>query len=92
MIFLLSQFLFLLFGLFGLMLWAGSDLPLATREIALNTRRGPDGSKYTLIKVLSVCMKVLAVVLWVWGIVLLVVLNTAGPSFGNMLQLMPKDF
>ena len=65
MIFLASQLLFLLFGLFGLIVWAYSDMPLAMREIAINTRRNTDaGSSYSLMKVLSVCLKILAVLLW----------------------------
>ena len=64
--FLLSQFLFLFFGLIGLLIWAGSDVPLAMREIAINTRRDPaGGSSYVMVKVFSVCMKIFAVILWI---------------------------
>jgi len=63
--FLLSQFLFLFFGLIGLLIWAGSDVPLAMREIAINTRRDPaSGSSYVMVKVFSVCLKIFAVLLW----------------------------
>jgi hypothetical protein len=93
MIFLLSQILLLLSGLFGLMVWAGSDMPLAVREIALNTRRTAEGgSRYVLIRVLSVCMKILAVVIWIFGIVILVAANTAGNEFGSMLRFGPPRF
>lgn len=92
MVFLFSQVLFLLFGLFGLMIWAGSDMPLAIREIALNTRRSAEGSKYALIRVLSVCMKILAVVVWALGIILLVAANVAADRFGDILRLEPPRF
>lgn len=93
MMFLISQFVLLLFGLFGLMVWAGSDMPLAMREIALNTRKVPEGgSRYTLIKVLSVCMKILAVVVWVLGIVFVVAANTAGEAFRDMMRMGPPRF
>ena len=60
MIFLVSQFLFILFVLIGIIVWALSDRPLALREIAINTRRNGDvGSSYTMLKVLSVCLKIL---------------------------------
>jgi hypothetical protein len=88
MTFLLSQFLFLFFGLIGLLIWAGSEIPLAMREIALNTRRdSADGSSYSMIKVFSVCMKVLAIVLWLMaaaGIVYMVAVFEPGSGFGSM--------
>jgi|PlaIllAssembly_1097288.scaffolds.fasta_scaffold3024515_1 hypothetical protein len=87
MVFLVSQFLFVLFGLFGLMVWACSDMPLAIREIALNTRKDrAQGSPYTLVRVLSVCLKILAVLLWVGGIAAIVALNAAGSLFGGLFQ------
>ena len=68
MIFLVSQFLFILFVLLGIIVWAASDTPLAWREIAMNTRRNPEnGSPYTMLKVLSVCLKIFAVLLWIAG-------------------------
>ena len=87
MIFLVSQFLFILFVLIGIIVWASSDMPLAWREVALNTRRNPDqGSSYTMLKVLSVCMKIFAVLMWMAGIAAIVGLNFAGASMGNLLQ------
>ncbi len=86
MIFLVSQFLFILFILIGIIVWASSDMPLAWREVALNTRRNPEqGSPYTMLKVLSVCMKIFAVLLWIVGIAAIVGLNVAGSSFGGLL-------
>jgi len=87
MIFLASQFLFILFGLIGLIVWAYSDMPLVLREIAINTRRGGEqGSSYVLMKVLSVCLKILAVLFWFAGVASIIALNFAGSSLGNLFQ------
>jgi hypothetical protein len=87
MIFLLSQALFILFVLIGLIVWASSDTPLAWREIAINTRRNADaGSSYAMLKVLSVCLKILAVILWIVGIASIVGINVAGSAVGSLLQ------
>jgi hypothetical protein len=87
MIFLASQFLFILFGLVGLIIWSYSDMPLAVREIAINTRRNAEqGSSYTLMKILSVCLKIFAVLLWFAGIAVIIVVNFAGTSLGNLFQ------
>lgn len=87
MIFLVSQFLFILFVLVGIITWAFSEVPLAWREIALNTRRNPDqGSSYTMLKVLSVCLKIFAVLLWIAGIAAIIGMNVAGSAFGGLLQ------
>ena len=87
MIFLVSQFLFILFVLLGIIVWAGADTPLAWREIAMNTRRNPEnGSTYTMLKVLSVCLKIFAVLLWMAGIAAIVGLNVAGSTMTSLLQ------
>jgi hypothetical protein len=87
--FLLSQFLFLFFGLIGLLIWAGSDVPLAMREIAINTRRDPaSGSSYVMVRVFSVCLKIFAVLLWLLaavGIVYVVWTMQGGSSLGGLL-------
>ncbi len=84
MVFLVSQFLVLFTGLVGLMVWAGSDLPMAWREIALNTRKDPEqGSPYAMLKVLSICLKILAVGLWIFGIATVVAVAVAGSGFGG---------
>jgi hypothetical protein len=89
--FLVSQFLFVSFGLFGLIVWACSDVPLAIREIALNTRRDREqGSRYTLIRVLSICLKILAVMMWAAGIALIVYLYATGSLPGGFLQNAPN--
>jgi Kef-type K+ transport system membrane component KefB len=86
MIFLVSQFLFILFVLLGIMVWAASDTPLAWREIAMNTRRNPEnGSPYTMLRVLSVCLKIFAVLLWIVGIAAIVGMNVAGSAVSSML-------
>jgi len=85
MIFLASQLLFIVFGLVGLIVWAWSDLPLVMREIAINTRRNSEqGSSYILMKVLSVCLKIVAVLLWFAGIASIIALNAAGTSLGSL--------
>jgi hypothetical protein len=85
MIFLASQFLFLVFGLVGLVVWTYADMPLAWREIAINTRRNAEqGSSYTPLKVLSVCLKIFAVLLWMIGIASIIALNAAGTSLGSL--------
>jgi hypothetical protein len=91
MVFLLSQFLFIFFGLIGLLVWAGSDMPLAIREIAINTRGDrANGSSYVMIKIFSVCMKILAVVMWLIaaaGIVYMVATSQTDSFLGGMLQI-----
>jgi len=85
MVFLVSQFLFILSVLLGIMVWASADRPLALREIAINTRKNPDyGSPYTMLKVLSVCLRIFAVLLWIGGIAAIVGMNLAGSPFGGM--------
>jgi hypothetical protein len=87
MTFLVSQFLFILFVLIGIIVWSRSDAPLAMREIAINTRRdGDEGSSYTMLKVLSVCLKILAVVIWIVGIASIIAVNVAGSAFNGLLQ------
>jgi type III secretory pathway component EscU len=90
MVFLVSQFLFVLFGLFGLMTWACSDMPLAMREIAINTRRSAEhGSSYALMRVLSVCLKILAVLLWVAGIAMIVFVAVTGSAIPDVFSGLP---
>jgi len=85
MIFLASQFLFILAVLLGIMVWASSEQPLAWREIAINTRKNPDyGSSYTMLKVLSVCLKIFAVLLWIAGIAAIVGMNVASSALGSV--------
>lgn len=87
MVFLASQFLFLFFGLIGLIVWAYSDMPLAMREIAINTRRNAEqGSSYILMKVLSVCLKIFAALLWFAGVASIIALNFAGTSLAGLFQ------
>ena len=90
MVFLISQFMFILLVLIGIIIWASSDRPLALREVAINSRRDhEEGSAYTMLKVLSVCLKILAVFFWVLGIAALIGMNVAGNMFGNFLQAAP---
>lgn len=91
MIFLVSQFLFILFVLVGIMVWAASDTPLAWREIAINTRKSMEqGSSYTLLKVLSACLKIFAVLLWILGVATIVGMNFAGSAFSSFFQTGPS--
>ncbi len=87
MVFLVSQLLFAVFGLLGLMTWACSDLPLAVREIAINTRRSAEhGGSYPMIRVLSVCMKILAVLFWVVGIATIVAVSVTGSAITDLIS------
>jgi len=87
MVFLGSQLLFVVFGLLGLMTWACSDMPLAIREIAINTRRSAEhGGSYAMIRVLSVCMKILAVLLWVAGIATIVAVSVTGSAITDLIS------
>jgi hypothetical protein len=87
MIFLVSQFLFILFVLVGIMVWAASDTPLAWREIAINTRKNMEqGSSYTMLKVLSACLKIFAILLWILGVATIVGMNFAGAAFSSLFQ------
>jgi hypothetical protein len=85
--FLVSQFLFIFFVLVGVIVWAASDTPLAWREIAINTRRNAEaGSPYTMLKVLSICLKILAVVLWIVGIAAIIGINVMGSARWNVFE------
>ena len=87
MVFLVSQLLFVLFGLFGLVTWACSDMPLAVREIAINTRRSAEhGSPYAMMRVLSICLKILAVMLWMSGIATIVAVSVTGAAIPDLLS------
>ena len=87
MVFLVSQFLFILVVLLGISVWAAADTPLAWREIAMNTRRNPDqGSSYTMLKVLSACLRIFAVLLWIAGIALIIGMNIAGSAVSAILS------
>jgi hypothetical protein len=91
MAFLVSQFLFLFFGLLGLLIWSSADMPMAVREIALNTRKDPShGSSYSMIKVLSVCIRIFAVFMWITGLVsgAVLILNTS--LLGGILEVIPR--
>ena len=87
MSFLVSQLLFLFAGLIGLIVWACADMPLAVREIAINSRKaGEGGSSYTMIKVLSICLKILAVAVWIMGVLSIVAYNAAGSMVAGLIQ------
>jgi hypothetical protein len=84
MVFVISQILFLLIILIGIIVWAYSDMPLAWREIAINSRGdGGEGNAYVMLKVLSVCLKILAVVFWIAGIACIVAFNIGGQEMGG---------
>jgi len=91
MIFIASQFLFILFCLIGLIVWSCSDMPLAWREIAINTRKDAEqGSPYTLMRLLSICLKIFAVLLWILGVASIVALNAAGSLFSGLIESGPS--
>ncbi len=86
MVFLVSQLLFLVSGLLGLFVWALAELPLAVREIAINTRRDPaHGSSYVMIRVLSVCLKIFAIFVWIAGLAAIIAVSLTG-SLGDLLK------
>jgi hypothetical protein len=90
MVFLVSQLLFAVFGRLGLMTWACSDMPLAVREIAINTRRSTEhGSSYAMIRVLSICLKILAVIFWIVGVATIVAVSITGAAIPELLSRLP---
>lgn len=64
----------------GLVLWMASELPLAIREMAMNTRKEEGGSEYPLLKTLSVLLRVLAVAAWILGLVGSIIVFAFGPK------------
>ena len=90
MVFLVSQLLFLMFSLLGLVTWACSDMPLAVREIAINTRRSAEhGGSYAMLRVLSICLKIFAVMLWIVGVATIVAVSVTGSAFPDLLSNLP---
>ena len=72
------------------MTWACSDLPLAVREIAINTRRSAEsGSSYGMMRVLSICLKILAVLLWMVGVATIVAVSVTGSAITDLLSSAP---
>jgi len=82
--FLISQFVLIGFGLIGLLVFASSEVPMAIREIALNTRRDSHGSSYVLIKVLCVSLKIFAVLIWLLGVVAAGMIALGDTSLGPL--------
>jgi len=52
------------------------------REIAINTRRSSaeHGSAYAMMRVLSICLKIFAVLFWIAGIVTIVAVSVTGAA------------
>ncbi len=74
-------------GISGIMCWASSDMPRVVREVALNTRReGASGSNYPLVGLLSVMMKIWAVVIWLIGLVLAIAMLQQGDFIALLLS------
>ncbi len=85
--FLVSQLLVLLTALVGLVVWSWSDMPLAWREIAINTRKDPaQGSSYPMLKVFAACLKIFAVLTWGLGIAAVVTLVVTGYGFDTWVE------
>ncbi|MFP4376374.1 MAG: hypothetical protein ACLFP4_04965 [Spirochaetales bacterium] len=72
-----------LYGLLGLMTWAGAELPIILREIALNTRNGAEGPAYKMVNVLAVALKIFAVVIWVAALIIGVFVLIGGANMGG---------
>ena len=63
--------IFLFVTLIGVFTFAASDMPIAVREIAMNTRKREDGEpQYAFLKIMSVTIKIFAVLTWFAGIVI----------------------
>jgi hypothetical protein len=63
--------IFIITTFIGLLMWSTSDIPLAIREIAINTRKEKvRGSFYISLKLMSVSIKIFAVLVWICGFVL----------------------
>jgi hypothetical protein len=91
MAFLISQFLFLFFGLLGLLTWSCADMPIAVREIAINTRRDPShGTSYPMITVLSVCIRIFAVLLWLTGLIAGAVVIIDSSILQGIVEVIPR--
>lgn len=61
----------IIFTFIGFFIWATSDLPLAIKELAINSRQGKiRGSMYALLNILGLLIKILAIATWVIGMVL----------------------
>ena len=72
----LTLLLVVLFAFSGLAVWASSERPLALREIAINSRRdGASGPDYVLLRILSVLLKVFAVIVWNLGLLVVIYIN-----------------
>ena len=85
MVVILFLMVIIIFGFLGLMTWASSDLPMALREIAVNTRKEAGGKEYKLIAILSVLFKISAVLVWVIGLVAAIAALAGGSSMmGNL--------
>jgi hypothetical protein len=71
-----TLFAIVIFAFSGLAVWASSERPLALREIAMNTRReGAGGSDYVFLRIQSSLLKVLAVIVWNVGLLLVIFVN-----------------
>ncbi len=59
----------IVFTLFGMFVWSSAEMPLAIREIAINTRKDRhEGSSYLFLRVMSIIIKIFAVLLWTGGV------------------------
>ena len=76
-----------LFGISGILCWSASDMPRVIREVALNTRReGASGTNYPLVGLLSLMIKIWAVIVWVVGLVLAVAMLRLGELIAVLLS------
>ena len=79
----------LVFGFLGLMTWVSSELVLAIREVAVNTRReGVSASEYPGIQILSVLIKICAVLTWVLALAMPFAFRALGESVGQIFEAM----
>jgi len=79
--------LLIVFGITGVTCWAFSDVPMAIREVALNTRKeGATGSNYSLIGLLSIVLKVWAALIWLFGVAAAIAFLQVGNNLGTILS------
>ena len=75
------------FGISGIMCWSSSDMPRVIREVALNTRReGASGSNDPLVGLLSIMMKIWAVIIWLVGLVMAIAMLRLGDYIALLLS------
>ena len=67
------------FGVLGLLCWVCSDVPMAMREIAINTRLDPVlGRRHTGLLLLGMILRIVAAGMWFLAVVIPLALAVGG--------------